>query len=513
MTLSPELTLANRYRLVSRIAVGGMGEVWQAQDELLGRLVAVKVLKAEYVDDADFLERFRQEARHTAALSHPGIANVFDYGEIREAGSDSALTAYLVMEYVEGEPLSALLARGRLEPAQVLDIVGQAGLALQAAHDAGVVHRDVKPGNLLVRPDGTVKVTDFGIARAADGVPLTQTGTVLGTAYYLSPEQGSGRPVGPASDVYSLGVVAYECLAGARPFTGTNPVAVAMAHVRDQPPALADDVPAPVRTLVEQTLEKDPQRRPDGAGTFGATALALREALYGKAPSTGPMATTMAATMAGAGAGATRALTSLVTPTGLLGSSAGRRIPGPADHRRRNLLLLAGLVGVLLLALLLHACGSGGAPTVAVPDVTTRPVADAKAILTGQSFRVEDRPGTDRSKAAGTVLGQDPRAGQRVAKGSTVTLTIAPGAARVPVNGTQYVGMQVGPVADQLKALGLTVNVSNTGSNAAAGTVTALSPTGQVDPGSTITVTAVPQPPPSQAPAPGNGKKGKKGDG
>ncbi|MDQ6649354.1 MAG: protein kinase, partial [Actinomycetota bacterium] len=140
MTLSPELTLANRYRLVSRIAVGGMGEVWRAQDELLGRLVAVKVLKAEYVGDPDFIERFRQEARHTAALSHPGIANVFDYGEVREAGTDSPLTAYLVMEYVDGEPLSALLARGRLEPSQTLDIVGQAGLALQAAHDAGVVH-------------------------------------------------------------------------------------------------------------------------------------------------------------------------------------------------------------------------------------------------------------------------------------------------------------------------------------------------------------------------------------
>src|SRR3712207_6395965 len=192
MTLAPDLVLHDRYRLVARIATGGMGEVWRAEDTLLGRPVAVKVLKSEYADDQDFLERFRAEARHTASLSHPGIANVYDYGEVEAApvGGRPAATAYLVMELVDGEPLSTILAReGRLEPARAMDIIGQTAIALQAAHDAGVIHRDVKPGNLLVRPDGVVKVTDFGIARAADAVPLTQTGTVLGTAYYLSPEQ------------------------------------------------------------------------------------------------------------------------------------------------------------------------------------------------------------------------------------------------------------------------------------------------------------------------------------
>ena len=194
----PDLTIAERYRLVERIAVGGMGTVWQARDELLDRFVAVKILKEEYAADPSFLERFRREARHTASLSHAGIANVFDYGEVGD-------TAYLVMELVPGEPLSAILAReGALPARRALDVVGQTGLALQAAHDAGVIHRDVKPGNLIVRPDGVVKVTDFGIARAVDAAPVTQTGLVVGTAAYLSPEQASGRDAGPTSDVYSL---------------------------------------------------------------------------------------------------------------------------------------------------------------------------------------------------------------------------------------------------------------------------------------------------------------------
>src|SRR3954447_18516516 len=188
MSLAPELTIADRYTLVQRIAVGGMGEVWRAQDSVLERDVAVKVLKEEFAADPTFLQRFRNEARHTAALSHPGIANVFDYGEVGDM-------AYLVMELVDGEPLSTILGRdGTLTPAATLEVVGQAGLALQAAHEAGVIHRDVKPGNILIRPDGVVKVTDFGIARVVDAAPVTQTGMVVGTAAYLSPEQASGRP-------------------------------------------------------------------------------------------------------------------------------------------------------------------------------------------------------------------------------------------------------------------------------------------------------------------------------
>ncbi|MBX6390805.1 MAG: serine/threonine protein kinase, partial [Frankia sp.] len=271
--------LDNRYRLEGRIASGGMGEVWRGVDQTLGRPVAVKLLRPEYASDESFLVRFRGEARHAARLSHPGIASVYDYGEV--VTTDDHPTAYLVMELVDGEPLSAILHREkRLTPDRMLDILGQAADALQAAHALGIVHRDIKPGNLLVRPDGMVKVTDFGIARAVDAAPLTATGIMMGTAYYVSPEQASGRPVTPASDVYSLGVVAYECLAGRRPFDDRNPIVVVMAHQQDTPPPLPPDVPYQVRALVEQAMAKNPARRPASAGAFARSAASIRRELW-----------------------------------------------------------------------------------------------------------------------------------------------------------------------------------------------------------------------------------------
>src|SRR6266511_2033834 len=193
-TLAPEALLGGRYRLVHRLASGGMGQVWRAEDKILGRPVAVKLLRSEFAEDRAFLDRFRTEAGRTAALSHPGIASVFDYGEIEEPNS----TAYLVMELVEGAPLLAVLAReGRRDPERVLDVVAQAALALGAAHRAGVLHRDVKPSNLLIRRDGVVKVTDFGIARMIGEAPRSEIGLVVGTAAYLSPEQVACRPVTP----------------------------------------------------------------------------------------------------------------------------------------------------------------------------------------------------------------------------------------------------------------------------------------------------------------------------
>ncbi|MCK3770541.1 protein kinase [Microbacterium aerolatum] len=264
------VSFGGRYELQSRIAIGGMGEVWEATDHVIGRTVAIKILKDEYMGDPGFLERFRAEARHAALVNHEGIASVFDYGE--ENGS-----AFLVMELVPGEALSTILERdGSLSADKTLDIVAQTASALQAAHAAGLVHRDIKPGNLLITPDGRVKITDFGIARIADQVPLTATGQVMGTVQYLSPEQASGHPASPATDTYSLGIVAYESLAGKRPFTGESQVAIAMAQINEQPPPLPATVPIPVQNLVMAMIAKKPADRPSSSATVARAAQALR---------------------------------------------------------------------------------------------------------------------------------------------------------------------------------------------------------------------------------------------
>lgn len=275
--------LGDRYQLGTQIAVGGMGDVWRAEDTLLHRPVAVKILKTELSSDPTFLDRFRAEARTTASLSHSGIASVFDYGETTlEAGMP---TAYLVMELVEGEPLSAILARERaLTVERTLDIVGQAAAALQTAHQGGMVHRDIKPGNLMITPKGEVKITDFGVARVAYSVPLTLQGMVVGTAQYFSPEQAEGRQVGPASDIYSLGVVAYECLAGRLPFIADNPLAVAMMQIRDYPPPLPPHVPPPVRAVIERTMAKDPRFRYATGGVLAAALEVARAGGYDAVP-------------------------------------------------------------------------------------------------------------------------------------------------------------------------------------------------------------------------------------
>lgn len=260
------MQLGGRYRLDERIGGGGMGEVWRGSDEVLGRTVAVKIMLPALLDESGFAERFRAEARTMARLKHPGVVNVYDY-------SSDASTAFLVMEYIDGDPLSRTLSRvGRLTAARTMALIAQAADALEAAHSAGIVHRDVKPGNLMVRANGTLVLTDFGISRS-EVAGLTGTGTVLGTASYLSPEQAAGQVATPASDVYSLGVVAYQCLAGRRPFEGDNPLEIAMKHVREAPPALPADIPPAVREIVMRALAKDPVNRWPSAASFSAVAL------------------------------------------------------------------------------------------------------------------------------------------------------------------------------------------------------------------------------------------------
>ncbi|WP_020663536.1 serine/threonine-protein kinase [Amycolatopsis benzoatilytica] len=369
--LSSGQLLAERYKLTNRIAVGGMGEVWQASDTRLDRVVAVKVLKAELSGDAEFLHRFRTEARMTASLNHAGIAAVHDYGETVD---EDLSIAYLVMEYVEGDPLAGILAKhGRLTADYTLDLLEQAGTALQAAHEQGLVHRDVKPGNILVTPAGKVKITDFGVAKAVDAAPVTRNGMVMGTAHYIAPEQALGHDAEPASDVYSLAVCGYECLAGHRPFLSENAVTVAMMHIRDVPPPLPPDVPPGARAVIEATLVKDPRQRYASGGEFAGAVAAVRagrplptplglvNAAYaaGQPPMPPPPAVPQAAAGAPIGPGSNPAFRPLTGP------------PGPVPPRRRSqwgwwVLLAVIVVVVLVAAAFLIArvanSGNGGPP-------------------------------------------------------------------------------------------------------------------------------------------------------
>jgi len=381
------LTFGGRYELSSRIAIGGMGEVWQATDLVIGRTVAIKILKDEYLGDPGFLERFRAEARHAALVNHEGIANVFDYGE--EEGS-----AYLVMELVPGEALSTILEREHvLSTDRVLDIVAQTASALQAAHAAGLVHRDIKPGNLLITPDGRVKITDFGIARIADQVPLTATGQVMGTVQYLSPEQASGQSASPTTDVYSLGIVAYECLAGKRPFTGESQVAIAMAQINETPPDLPVTVAEPVRNLVLSCIAKKPEDRPSSTANLARAATALRRgdiaaaaaavpAILGGRPAPQTQATSLMPTASTVPYGSTQA-TTVIGAAGagdalLPPIDGGTEQPGDKKKKRSPwtwplIVLIAILVLVLGGTITALVIGQNGSKDVPVTTSTSAP--------------------------------------------------------------------------------------------------------------------------------------------
>ncbi|WP_438853367.1 serine/threonine protein kinase [Agromyces sp. M3QZ16-3] len=468
MRPSAGLTFGGRYELQSRIAIGGMGEVWQATDLVIGRQVALKILKDEYLGDPGFLERFRAEARHAALVNHEGIANVFDYGE--EEGS-----AYLVMELVPGEALSTILEREHvLSTDKVLDIVAQTAAALQAAHAAGLVHRDIKPGNLLITPDGRVKITDFGIARIADQVPLTATGQVMGTVQYLSPEQASGHPASPTTDIYSLGIVAYECLAGRRPFTGESQVAIAMAQINETPPDLPVTVSEPVRNLVYSCIAKNPADRPQTAAHLARAATALRrgdvQAAAAAVPAVlGAAAGMTAATMLMPQAGANTAATTVLP--------AGAGVPEPeeeqAAERKRSpwtwplivliILLALVLIGTII-ALALNSGNKPAASTSSGPATTTAPPTTTTA------------PPPETTTAAPTTEQVDRAA---------------------------YIGRNVDDVRGELEGLGFVVSTQEGGpaaTPAEAGNVTDVNPSGPVPIGSTITVTYLGQPEAPSAP-------------
>jgi eukaryotic-like serine/threonine-protein kinase len=316
--LSSGHLLDNRYRLDERIATGGMGDVWRGTDIVLGRVIAVKVLRPAMLADPEFAARFYGEARMMAAFRHPGVVEVYDYASADEAIGDDGC-AYLVMAYVEGEPLSAKLkAEGRIDVAQTMSIVAQTADALHAAHEHGTIHRDVKPGNLIVKPNGTVILVDFGVARSNAVTSMTGLNAIVGTALYMAPEQVAKGKVTPATDIYALGAVAYHCIAGVPPFDGDNALQVALRHLEDEPEPLPAEVPEPVRALISRAMAKHPADRFASAAEFADAALAA----------TGPMDwRTMTGTSLNGAAATSPAMTGTAMTTALSPAAGTRSAP------------------------------------------------------------------------------------------------------------------------------------------------------------------------------------------
>ena len=368
MNPSAGTVLSDRYALTEPIAAGGMGEVWAATDTVLGRTVAVKLLNPSLSQQSGFLERFRAEARYSAALHHPNITTVFDYGE--DAGS-----AYLVMELVAGQPLSQIISeRAPMSAATTASILIQAANALEAAHQGGVVHRDVKPANILITPDGTAKLTDFGISRLVNTAPLTQTGQILGTAQYLSPEQAMGQSATASSDIYALGVIGHEMLTGQPPFNADTLVATAVAHLNQPPPPLPETVPVGIRNVIIAALAKNPADRPATAADM-AHALGVPDAAFASgAPVAGALALAAPALSA-----RTQAMVALAFPAptrDMAAQAMATEPPGMPDRgsRLRPAWVLAGAAAGALIVLAAFALpDSGGSTQTSVAPATTSP--------------------------------------------------------------------------------------------------------------------------------------------
>ena len=464
---------SERYELNHLIARGGMAEVYRAHDRLLDRPVALKVLFPELSVDRSFVERFKREAQAAANLSHPNIVPVFDWGE------DSG-TYFIVMEFIDGRPLSSILkTQGKLTPARTAEIGAPVAAALGYAHKHGVIHRDVKPGNVLITDDGQVKVTDFGIARAINTEEsLTQTGAVMGTATYFSPEQAEGMGIDARSDLYSLGVVLYEMVTGRPPFLGDTPVAVASKHVRDvaiPPRQLDPSIPPSFEAIILKCLAKDPANRYDTAEDLRADLIRFSEGrtvvassdttallaaagedtrMVGAVPR---MDETQAVAMgAGFGAMGVMGATGMMTPDAAPPAE-------PRGNRTRTYAIVLGVLVVLLAIagfLLARNLGYlGGAPSFSLPSVVGQTQAQATSTLTADGLNVKIVQETSTQKP-GTVLASTPVAGTLVKKGNTVTLNVSAEAPTQQVQVPQgLVNATVTQATSLLQGVGLSASV------------------------------------------------------
>jgi serine/threonine-protein kinase len=457
MSQQSQQVFSGRYEILRHIARGGMAEVYLAHDLMLDRQVALKVLFPELSTDRNFVERFRREAQAAANLSHPNIVSIYDWGE--EEG-----TYFIVMEYIEGRTLGQIIrGEGPLMADRAAEIGADVAAALAFAHRSGVIHRDVKPGNVLIGPTGQVKVSDFGIARAAnsDG-DLTQTGAVMGTATYFSPEQAQGHRVDPRSDVYSLGVVLYEMVAGRAPFAGDNPMAIAYKHVREQPippRQVNPDVPEAFDAIVLQAMAKNPNDRYTSADELRQDLLRFRQGRMVMANPTVAVAA-VDATMAAPAYDATRA----VGRTDVVDRSV---TGGPPPQKRGTgafvallLVMLAILGGLLyLFGRQTGLFGEKAATRVSMPIVIGKTADDARKQLEDLGLAVnEDTQQTD-AQDPGKVFDQDPKGGTQVDKGAAVTIRVAAEAVKVKL--PTFVGKNIKDAQDLADALGVNLKVTN----------------------------------------------------
>lgn len=479
---NPSVLVGGRYRLIEHIRGGGMGTVWRADDELLGRPVAVKILHGALDGDATIRERFRREAIAASTISHPSIASVFDYVDEDDRRA-------IVMELVEGETLAARIARGPLPPAEAARIFDQVLGALQALHDRGVLHRDVKPSNILLTPDGRVKVTDFGVASMAGEATLTMTGTFMATPQYAAPEQLKGEASTPATDIYQTGVALYEALSGKPPFQGETAVATAMVRLTQDPPPLPPD--GAVAATAMRALERDPAAR-------FASAQQMRDALSGTAnPPTMLMSVADEDTV----------LLAAATPAAIPAATEGRRAP----HRLRRVALRAALIALILgLMAVGLTTAFGGASTLSVPTFTNRSLAQAKAVARDTGLTVTTRTASRPGVSQGTVFAQSPLPGATVKSGTAVTLTVADGCCTVPRIPTAREAESL--LEGARLRLGQVTTVQS--SDVQPGTVISQTPpAGQsVAPGTAVRLVVAQAPPPPENRDGGKGKKRGKND-